>query len=108
MTMEQILADIRSDRIKKVIHDADMGIEMDDQYALAFCLGASDKLQLLSYTPPENYIGVICRVDSKFCPIKINMNERIELRKHAKKYDKNNNTRAEYWDKFLNLTFEII
>ena len=48
MTMEQILADIRSPRVKKVIHDADMGIEMDDQYALAFCLGASDKIKLLS------------------------------------------------------------
>ena len=47
MTMEQILADIRSDRVKKVIHDADMGMEMDDQYALAFCIG-SDKLELLS------------------------------------------------------------
>lgn len=48
MTMEQILADIRSDRVKKVIHDADMGMEMDDQYALAFCIGATDKLELLS------------------------------------------------------------
>ena len=48
MTMQQILDDIRSDRIKKVIHDADMGMEMDDQYALAFCIGAKDKLELLA------------------------------------------------------------
>ena len=48
MTMEQILADIRSPRIKKVIHDADMGMEMDDQYALAFCIGAKDKMELIS------------------------------------------------------------
>jgi type I restriction-modification system DNA methylase subunit len=66
------------------------------------------KHMLACYAPPENYIGVVCRVNSKFCPIKINMNERIELRKHAKEYDKDNNTRAEFWDKFLNLTFEII
>ena len=49
MTMEEILADIRSDRVKKVIHDADMGIEMDDQYALAYCLG-NEKIELLSCT----------------------------------------------------------
>jgi hypothetical protein len=66
------------------------------------------KHMLACYAPPKNYIGVVCRADSKFCPIKINMNERIELRKHAKEYDKDNNTRAEFWDKFLNLTFEII
>lgn len=48
MTMEQILADIKSPRIKKVIHDADMGMEMDDQYALAFCIGAKDKMELIS------------------------------------------------------------
>ena len=47
MTIEQILDDIRSDRIKKAILDADMGIEMDDQYALAYCIG-SEKIDLLS------------------------------------------------------------
>ena len=46
MTMQQILDDIHSDRIKKVIHDADMGMEMDDQYALAFCIGAKDKMEM--------------------------------------------------------------
>ena len=47
MTIEQILDDIRTDRVKKAILDADMGIEMDDQYALAHCIG-SDKIDLLS------------------------------------------------------------
>ena len=47
MTIEQILDDIKSDRVKKVILDSDMGIEMDDQYALAYCIG-SDKIDLLS------------------------------------------------------------
>lgn len=47
MTLEQILQDIRSDRVKKVILDSDMGIEMDDQYALAYCIG-SPKVELLS------------------------------------------------------------
>ena len=35
MTIEQILEDIKSPRVKKVILDADMYNEMDDQYALA-------------------------------------------------------------------------
>lgn len=49
MTMEEILRDIHSDRVKKVIHDADMGIEMDDQYALAYCLGC-EKIELVACT----------------------------------------------------------
>lgn len=40
LTPEQILQDIHSERVKKVILDADMGIEMDDQYALAYCIGS--------------------------------------------------------------------
>ena len=35
MTLEQIIADIKSDRVKKVIFDADAGNEIDDQYAIA-------------------------------------------------------------------------
>lgn len=49
MTTEEILKDIRSDRVKKVIHDSDMGIEMDDQYALAYCIGC-EKTELLACT----------------------------------------------------------
>ena len=47
MTIEEILCDIKSDRVKKVILDSDMGIELDDQYALAHCIGC-DKIDLLS------------------------------------------------------------
>lgn len=47
MTLEQILEDIKTDRVKKCILDSDMYNEMDDQYALAYCLG-SDKINLLS------------------------------------------------------------
>lgn len=47
MTIEEILLDIKSDRVKKVILDSDMGIEMDDQYALAHCIGC-ERIDLLS------------------------------------------------------------
>ncbi len=47
MTLEQILNDIKTDKPKKVILDADIAIEMDDQYALAYCLGCN-KIELLS------------------------------------------------------------
>lgn len=47
MTLTQILEDIKTDRVKKCILDSDMYNEMDDQYALAYCLG-SDKVDLLS------------------------------------------------------------
>ena len=49
MTMERVLADLYSDRVKRVIHDGDFAIEMDDQYALAFCIG-SEKIELLGAT----------------------------------------------------------
>lgn len=47
MTMEQILADIHSDRVKKVILDNDAGCEFDDQYAIVHAMG-SPKIELLS------------------------------------------------------------
>ena len=47
MTLEQILDDLKTDRVKKCILDSDMYNEMDDQYALAYCLGC-DKINLLS------------------------------------------------------------
>ncbi len=40
MTVEQILADIKSDRKKKVIFDSDTACEIDDQYSLAYALAA--------------------------------------------------------------------
>ena len=47
MTIEQILEDISSPRVKKCILDADMYNEMDDPYALGYCLTA-DRIELLS------------------------------------------------------------
>ena len=47
MTLTEILADIKSDRRKKVILDTDTYNEIDDQYALAYCY-LSDKIDLLS------------------------------------------------------------
>lgn len=47
LTPELILADLKSDRVKKVIIDSDMCAEIDDQFALAYCIG-SDKINLLS------------------------------------------------------------
>lgn len=47
MTLEEILADIKSDRVKKVIFDADAGNEIDDQYAFAYAVGSS-KIDVVS------------------------------------------------------------
>jgi inosine-uridine nucleoside N-ribohydrolase len=47
MTLSEIVADIKSDRRKKVILDTDTYNEIDDQYALAYCY-LSDKIDLLS------------------------------------------------------------
>lgn len=47
MTHQQIIEDLRSERIKKVIVDSDTYNEMDDQYAIAYAL-ASDKMEVLS------------------------------------------------------------
>ena len=47
MTPEQILADIRTDRVKKVIVDTDTFNEMDDQYAVAYAV-ASPKMDVLA------------------------------------------------------------
>ena len=45
MTIEEILADIRSDRVKKVIFDCDAYNDIDDEYALAFAVG-SDRMDV--------------------------------------------------------------
>ncbi|MBE6569539.1 MAG: hypothetical protein E7658_04900 [Ruminococcaceae bacterium] len=47
MTIEQVLADIQSDRIKKVIYDADSGCDIDDEYAIGHAY-SSPKLELLA------------------------------------------------------------
>ncbi|MBE6569542.1 MAG: hypothetical protein E7658_04915 [Ruminococcaceae bacterium] len=52
MTIEQILADIKSDRKKKVIFDSDTFNEIDDQYALAYCLG-NPKFEVLGATAAQ-------------------------------------------------------
>ena len=46
MTIHEVLADVKSDRVKKVIMDCDAGNEIDDQYAIAYALGC-DKLDVL-------------------------------------------------------------
>ncbi len=46
MNIKEILADIRSDRVKRVILDTDAYNEMDDQYAIAYCM-ASSKINLI-------------------------------------------------------------
>ena len=47
MTIEDVMADIKSSRTKKVILDCDAGNEMDDQYAVAYALG-SDKMDVIA------------------------------------------------------------
>ena len=54
MTIEQILEDIKSDRIKTCIHDSDMADEIDDQFAFAYCLG-SKRIKLVSATAEPNH-----------------------------------------------------
>ncbi len=46
--IESVLADIKSDRRKKVIIDTDAGCEIDDQYAILYALCAPDKMDVLS------------------------------------------------------------
>ena len=52
MTIEQILDDIKSDRVKKVIFDSDTFNEIDDQYALAYVLG-NPKFEVLGATAAQ-------------------------------------------------------
>lgn len=46
MTIHEVLADVKSDRVKKIIMDCDAGNEIDDQYAIAYALGC-DKLDVI-------------------------------------------------------------
>ncbi|MBR6916217.1 MAG: hypothetical protein IKN36_07645, partial [Clostridia bacterium] len=54
MTAEQILEDLRSDRVKKVIADGDYSAEIDDQCALAYCLG-SEKIEVIGVNAAAFY-----------------------------------------------------
>lgn len=54
LTAEQILADIKSDRVKKVIVDSDFSAECDDQYTLAYALGC-DKMEVLAANAVAHY-----------------------------------------------------
>ena len=46
MTLEQILEDIKSPRVKKCILDSDMYNEVDDQYAIAYMLRSPERVNL--------------------------------------------------------------
>ena len=50
MTLSEILADIRSDRITDVIVDCDMGADGDDQFALGYALASEDRVRVLAVT----------------------------------------------------------
>ena len=63
MTVEQVLQDIRSDRVKKVIDDGDFSAEIDDQYAMAYLMG-SDKIDLLGVNA-EAYFEEPVATDTK-------------------------------------------
>ena len=47
MTLNEIIADLKTDRVKKVIFDSDTYNEMDDQYAIAYALG-SDRMDVVA------------------------------------------------------------
>lgn len=56
MTYEEILADIRSPRKKRVILDTDTFNEMDDQYAVAYAAGCEKiKLEAITAAPFSNH-----------------------------------------------------
>ena len=54
MTPEQILAYIRNDKVKKVIHDGDFSAEIDDQFTSTYCIG-SDKMEVLGVLASAYY-----------------------------------------------------
>ena len=54
LTPEQILADIKSDRIKKVIIDGDFSAECDDQYTLAYALGC-EKIEVVGVNASAHF-----------------------------------------------------
>ena len=54
MTPEQILQDIKSDRVKKVIMDGDYSAEIDDQYTFMYAYG-HEKLEVLGVNAVAHY-----------------------------------------------------
>ena len=58
MTPKQILEDIRSDRIKKVILDGDYNGEIDDQYTLVYTLGC-ENMEVLGVCASAQYEEVV-------------------------------------------------
>ena len=46
----EIIADLKSDRIKDVIIDGDFGADGDDQFALGYALCATDKVRVIAVT----------------------------------------------------------
>lgn len=57
MNIREVYEDILSPRRKKVILDCDTHNEMDDQYAVAYVLGMSEKLELLAMTTEHYHCG---------------------------------------------------
>ncbi len=73
MDLEKIIEDIKSDRVKKVILDTDTDNEVDDQFALAYAIGA-DKVDLLSvnaapFSHPERNIDHKMGADASYVEI---------------------------------------
>lgn len=54
MTAEHVLKDLMTKRVKKAIIDGDYSAEIDDQYALAYCMG-SDQIELLAANASAHY-----------------------------------------------------
>jgi len=50
ITPEEIIKDLRSDRIKDIIVDGDFGADGDDQFALGYALAAPDKVRVIAVT----------------------------------------------------------
>ena len=50
MDLQKIIDDIRSDRIKDIIVDCDMGADGDDQFACGYALASEDKVRVLAVT----------------------------------------------------------
>ena len=73
MDLNKILDDIRSDRVKKVILDTDTDNEVDDQFAIAYAIGAK-KIDLLSvnaapFSHPERDIDFKMGADASYVEI---------------------------------------
>ncbi|MBQ7670664.1 MAG: nucleoside hydrolase [Clostridia bacterium] len=73
MDLNAIIEDIRSDRVKKVILDTDTDNEVDDQFALAYAIGAG-RVELLSvnaapFSHPERDITFKMGADASYVEI---------------------------------------